>query len=25
LVDSYGVYTENISPELPNKLKIYHE
>ncbi|MBT2561910.1 phosphoribosylpyrophosphate synthetase [Pedobacter sp. ISL-68] len=25
LVDGYGVYAENISPELLNKLKIYNE
>lgn len=25
LVDGYGVYAENISPELLNKLKIHHE
>jgi len=25
LVDGYGVYAENISPELLNKLKIHHQ
>lgn len=25
LVDAYGVYAENVSPELLNKLKIHHE
>lgn len=25
LVDGYGVYAENVSPELLNKLKIHHD
>ncbi|GAA4206512.1 hypothetical protein GCM10022289_27590 [Pedobacter jeongneungensis] len=25
LVDGYGMYAENVSPELLNKLKIHHE
>lgn len=25
IIDAYGVYAENISPELLNKLKIHHE
>ncbi|WP_131537985.1 phosphoribosylpyrophosphate synthetase [Pedobacter nototheniae] len=25
LVDAYGVYAENVSPELLNKLKVHHD